>query len=548
MTHHEVIVFLLQVAVMLAVALGAGQFMRRLGQPAVVGELLGGVLLGPTLFGTLAPELYAALFPTSEVLSAAFEAVVKLGMLFFLFAAGLEVNLSHLRGRGTSTTLTSIGGIVVPFGLGVGSVLLAPTLWGSSAGEPLMTLALFMGAALSITALPVIARILMELNLIKHELGTVIMVAATVNDLAGWSLFAIILSRLDSAGSEIRPLWLTVGLVLLFVGATLGAGTWMTRRLLPSIKAHLAWPGGFLASVTVAILLASLVAEAIGIHAFFGAFLVGVALGRDTEAYQSAYEILYTFAASLLTPLYFVSIGLRSNFAANFDLTLVLVVLGVASLGKIGGAGIAARLGGMSWHDAMIVGMGMNARGAMEIILATVALEAGLIDQRIFVALVIMAIVTSMVSGPGIKQIMALRAQEEEGTPSGSFEARVERVPQAVSEEVEGEHGQGDGKPREKDEVRRAEKLIALPTKHRPPFRGRGLRAEAEEGERRRIQDGCGDAQRSRNDQRRQRVGENAAEKDARVPGTERARGVHVLLLLDREARLPAPRAHRRES
>lgn len=408
MTHDNLILFFLQLAALLAVALILGQLMRRLGQPAVLGELLGGIVLGPTVFGALRPEWYHWLFPDGGVTADMREGLLGLGMLFFLFVAGLEVELSQLRRRGLSVILTSGLGIALPLGLGFGLVWLWPEymIGPQAAGDQKALFALFMGAALSISALPVIARILMDLKLLQKELGLVVMTAATINDLIGWTLFAVLLGLFQPAVGGGRSLWLTVGLVLLFTTAVLVMGRFAGRPALRWLRANVAWPSGFIGVTAVLILVAAAVTEAIGIHAIFGAFLVGVALAQHSEEWRDASEVIHHFALSFFAPIYFASIGLKANFATHFDVVLVVVVLLVACLGKIVGAGLGARLGGMNGRQALAVGFGMNARGAMEMILASVALQYGLIDERIFVALIVMALVTSVLSGPVMQRLM----------------------------------------------------------------------------------------------------------------------------------------------
>lgn len=406
MSHLEIIAFFIQLALMLALAIIGGQLMRWWGQPAVLGELIGGILLGPTVFGALFPASHAWLFPDTGHLPLARETLVKLGMLFYLFIAGLEVNTTYLKQRGLSTVLTSLLGIVIPFTLGFASVWFLPHWWGQP--NPLM-LSLFIGTALSISALPVIVRILKDLGLVNRDLGTVIIAAAIVNDLIGWTLFALILTEFVPTPAAERSFWLTLAWVSLYFVVILGLGHWAGRTLLTWLQTHLPWPSGFIGVTAVLVLSAAAVAEAIGIHAFFGAFLVGVGLAQHHQTSQGhqAHETVYQFVVSFLTPIYFVSIGLKANFLTHFDLPLVTLVLTVACVGKIVGAGLGARLGGMSTHEALAVGFGMNARGAIEIILATVALEYGVIDQRIFVALVIMALVTSMMSGPIMQRLLS---------------------------------------------------------------------------------------------------------------------------------------------
>lgn len=405
MNHHELILFFLQICIMLTVALVFGQVMRKLHQPAVLGELAGGILLGPTIFGALVPHAYTWLFPTEDVISSGREAVIQIGMLFFLFVGGLEVNLARLRRRGLGVALTSLLGILVPFSLGFGSVLFLPHLWGPRAHENTLIFAVFIGAALSISALPVIARILMDLDLIQEEMGVIVMTAATMSDLIGWSLFAVILTTFVP-NSPNRSLWATLGLVIGISAVILSFGRWIGQPILRWLRFSIAWPSGFIGATTVLVLLAAALAETIGIHAIFGAFLVGVALGQGLEEGNHAQEIIYQFAISFFAPLYFVSIGLKADFAANFDLPLVLLVLFIACVGKICGAGLGAWVGGMTLREALAVGFGMNARGAMEMILASAALEYKLIDQRIFVALIVMALVTSMLSAPALQRLM----------------------------------------------------------------------------------------------------------------------------------------------
>jgi Kef-type K+ transport system membrane component KefB len=409
MSHHDLILFFLQVCTMLGVALVCGQAMRKLHQPAVLGELIGGVLLGPTIFGAFAPKTYSGLFHASDVASTGREAVIRLGLLFFMFVAGLEVDMAHVRQRGLSVVLTSALGIVLPFGLGFGLVLTVPALFGSQAQGRTMLFALFMGMAMSISAIPVIARILMDLDLLKRELGTVVMAAATIDDLVGWSLFAVILSRFAPGGLHTGGPIVTLAVVVGLFAAILTVGRWAGPRALHWLQSHLAWPSGFIGVTTMLVLVAASLTEALGIHAVFGAFLVGVALAETSEAWTQAHDVVYQFAISLFAPLYFVSVGLKADFVANFDLPLVLTVLLIACLGKVVGAGLGARLGGLPTRHALAVGFGMNARGAMEMILASVALEYGLIDQRVFVALVVMALVTSMLSGPVMQRLLGAR-------------------------------------------------------------------------------------------------------------------------------------------
>ncbi len=413
MNPSQLHAFFLQIGLMLAVAWIFGYLLRRIGQPPVLGELIGGILLGPTLLGSFAPDLHAGLFPVDDAIATGVDALLKLGMLFFMFAAGLEVNLVHFRQCKKAVALTSLMGGAVPFALGFGMVLLFPGLWGQQP-RPLL-LALFMGTALSISALPIIARILMDIKLIDTPIGMTVMASAMVNDLIGWSLFALILGNLEKGGSGAN-VFATLGPVLAFVVLILGLGHWVLQPLLHKTRFFKDWPGGLLTFLSVLVVVAGTVADIAGINPIFGAFLMGITLGQDDDPGQEQriHGMIQPFALNFFAPLYFVSVGLKANFFGQFDAGLVLPVFLIACLGKILGAGMGARLGGMPWRESMTVGVGLNARGAIEIILASVAMEHGLIDQRIFVALVAMAFATTLISAPLLHRLAGRQQQQPE--------------------------------------------------------------------------------------------------------------------------------------
>jgi Kef-type K+ transport system membrane component KefB len=394
------VIFFLEIAVMLSMALFCGQLMSRFSFPAVFGELFGGIILGPTVWGWLSPGTYYWLFPTLGAVYHGRDALIQICMLFFLFAAGLEMNLSLIKKRGINIAWASLTGIVVPFIMGFGTVVLFPDLWEGHFQGKTLFFAMFMGTALSISALPVIARTLMDLELMNTDIGMIITGTATINDLVGWSLFAFILSNFASESIIDIPPHITFILVFLLFAFMLTIGRTLAQKALKWLKLYMPWPGAFLGITTILILLAAACAEVLGIHAIFGAFLVGLAFSQNLEKRDEAHEMIYQFVMYFFAPLYFVSIGLRANFVASFDLTLVLVVLLVACIGKILGVTLGLRASKMPWRQSAVIGFGLNARGAMEMILATIARDAGIIDDRLFVALVIMALITSVLSGP----------------------------------------------------------------------------------------------------------------------------------------------------
>ena len=424
MNDLNLVIFFHQIAVMLGVALLLGQVMRHLGQAAVLGELIGGVVLGPTLLGTFFPEAYQWLFPKGEVVSAELNSLIQLGMLLFMFVAGLEVDVSHAWEKRKAVILTSLCGVLVPFGLGVGIIFAMPDLQGEPRAVHTWIFAIFFGTALSISALPVILRTLMDLDLLRTEIGIVIMSAAPVSDLVGWTLFAAIIQVVTTTGSVGASCALSFLKVIILSAVIVAGLPMLSRRLLRSIPNFFTWPNGFISMIILTVLIVAGLAEWLGLHPFFSAFLVGIVLREHfLQRGNHIREILYQFALSFFTPLYFVSIGLRANFIESFDFKLVSVVFLIACLGKVIGAGTGAFWGGMSPRRALCVGFGLNARGAMEIVLASVALDMKLIDHRVFVALFIMALLTSMLSGPVIKKLssadLAARIDTDSAKESG---------------------------------------------------------------------------------------------------------------------------------
>jgi Kef-type K+ transport system membrane component KefB len=415
MTSQDFVKFALQISVMLGFALLFGQFMRRIKQPAVLGEMIGGIILGPTIFGLLAPGMFDWLFNSSTTVVAVRDASIKLGMLFFLFVAGLETNISDLKKLGRKAALIGLIGTLVPIGAGVTLVYALPRdFWGEAVQAHLFAFALFVGMNLANSANPVLARILMDLGLLKGGIGTLCMTATIVDDLVNWTLFAIILSDITPSGSaSATSLPMSIVLVALVFVLLLGVGRWVGPRTMRWIKGHVTWPSGFIAVTAVVILVSASITESLGIHAFLGAFLVGAALGGQGDEHQEAHDVIMRFALSFFAPIYFISIGMTTNYITNFDWRLVLVILAVALVSKLFGVLLGAKMARMPIdRDAWAIAFGLNARGATGIILAGVGRAAGVIDDRIFVAIVVMALVTSILAGPMMNWLLSDRIAE----------------------------------------------------------------------------------------------------------------------------------------
>jgi len=409
LTQHEVMTMFLALAVLLGTAKLAGELMQKLGQPSVLGEILAGILLGPTLLGHFRPQIYAALFPSTGAMPIVLETVTTIGVVFFLLTAGLEIDLRSIFRQGKSALLVSFFGVIIPFALGFAAAGAFPRFLGAEAGASRLIFALFVGTALSISALPVIAKILMDLNLIRTEMGTVVMSSAMFDDLVGWILFSMILGMMNAGSHSFGGVKRTILLVAAFTLLALTVVRWLIDKILPFIQAHTSWPGGVLGFIFTLTLAGAAFAEFAGIHAVFGAFITGIAVGESTHLRKRTSEHIHSIVTNVFAPFFFASIGLRTNFVSNFNLGITATVIGVACLGKLLGAGWGAHLGGMDRRTSWRVGLAMNARGAMEMILGLLELQAGLIRETMFVALVVMALFTSLVSAPAIHFLLRRR-------------------------------------------------------------------------------------------------------------------------------------------
>jgi len=405
LSHSDVVHLLVQLSIMLLMGRLLAEAARKFKQPAVIGEIIAGLLLGPTVLGMINPEWFHTLYPVPSSTATVLTGFVQVAVIMLLFIAGLEVDLHIVWQQGRQAVATSLLGLIIPFFLGFIFPYNFPEFFGIAEGQQRLIFALFMGTAMAITALPVIVRILMDINIFKSRMGLLIVASAMVDDVVGWLIFSVILGMIGKHAGTMSIFYttiLTVGFVVFML--TIGRG--LLNRVLPWVNKKLAWPGGVLSISLALCFLGAAFTEYIGIHAVFGAFIVGVAVGDSEHFSERAKEIVHQFINNIFAPLFFVSIGLRVNFITNFDPVLTAIIIVIAFAGKIIGSGLGTRLGGFTWRESFAAGFGMNARGAMEIILGIVALENGLINEKVFVSLVIMALVTSMSSGPLMKWML----------------------------------------------------------------------------------------------------------------------------------------------
>jgi Kef-type K+ transport system membrane component KefB len=390
--------FLLQLVVILGVARGLGEWLRRLGQPPVVGELAAGILLGPTVLGRLWPEAQAWLFPAG-VQQNLLDTVAFLGLIFLLLLSGIEMDTRVLRALGKSAALIAVAAFVVPFALGGWAGWTAPEQFiGAKASRWLLLL--FLGTALGITALPVIAKILLDLGAVKRNVGVAIMGAAMAQDLVGWTLLFVIVKLAQSGGIQALPLLQVGATVGLFLWAAYRLGRPVLRFILSVVDERMKLEYANLTTIVLFTFFYAAVTQAIGIHAVFGAFLAGVTVARAPGLRPQTRETVREFSLAVFTPIFFCTVGLQVDLLAVTHWGFFLWLLVLAAAGKIVGALIGGGMGGRPWLESLAIGVGMNARGAMELVLGVVGYTQGLISRELFSIIVLIAVTTSIMTPP----------------------------------------------------------------------------------------------------------------------------------------------------
>jgi Kef-type K+ transport system membrane component KefB/mannitol/fructose-specific phosphotransferase system IIA component (Ntr-type) len=408
LSPEELATMMAALALLIGSARLLGELARYFHQPSVLGELLAGVLLGPTVLGAVAPAWQQRLFPQEGPNALVLDGISQLSIVMFLLVAGMEVDLSIVWKQGRSALKVGVLGTVIPFALAFVLALFLPTALGRQADADRWVFVLFLSTAMAISALPVIAKTLMDLDLYRTDLGMVVMSAAIFNDLIGWTVFAMIMGMIGKGGAGLS-IGATLALTLVFAVLMMTVGRYLMHKTLPILQAYTHYPGGILGFAMTVGLAGAALTELIGIHAIFGAFLVGVALGDSTHLQERTRVMIDEFVSFIFAPLFFASIGLKVNFITNFDFRLVAVILLLACAGKLLGVVLGARWGRFPRRDQWAIAFAMNARGAMEIVLGTLALQAGIIHQKLFVALVVMAMATSAMSGPLIHRALQRR-------------------------------------------------------------------------------------------------------------------------------------------
>jgi len=385
--------FLLQVLVVLAIAKLAGRCMRLIHQPAVIGEMIAGILLGPSLLGFLLPSAHGWLFPKDGLTSLGH--VSQLGVLIFMFAAGAEWDMSRLRDRFKSTVMISLSGMVLPFLIGIG---LAGFLYANYAPEGVnqFDFSLFIGISLCVTAFPVLLRIIDDRGYSGSEIATIAIACAAISDASAWALLGVIVATVQSQSITSAVVCALTALAYAWILA------FPARHFIASQSVDDKNDSRCLVIIVIAILASAMFTELIGLHLLFGAFLAGIAVSSNPMLRSIVEEKIEPFAGALLLPLFFAQTGLntRIDMLSGKEWLLCIAITVLATIGKLGGTHFSARLGGLSKPDAWRLGALMNTRGLMELIVLAIGLQLGLISQNLYAILVLVAIITTVMTGP----------------------------------------------------------------------------------------------------------------------------------------------------
>lgn len=400
---------LIQIVIILATARALGWVFRRIRQPQVMGEMVAGILLGPSLLGWLAPGVSAALFPSTSL--SLLNGLSQIGLVVFMFLVGLEFNPQHLRGKKHTVIVTSHASIIAPFLLGSALALyLYPKL--SDDSVKFTHFALFMGTAMSITAFPVLARILKERNLVRTPLGTLAISCAAVDDISAWGILAGVVLLVRSSSSAL-PLWLALLLALIFIGIMLFGVRPLARRLEVAYHKKGKITQDLLAFIFLLMMVSAWITELLGLHALIGAFLAGVVMPKAEDFVRALLGKLEYICVVLLMPLFFAFTGLRTSVGLVQGGEMwfyCALIFAVAILGKFGGATLAACANGAPWREAAALGVMLNTRGLIELVVLNIGLDIGVLSPALFAMLVLMALLTTFMTTPLLDWIYLPRA------------------------------------------------------------------------------------------------------------------------------------------
>ncbi|CQD13143.1 integral membrane ion antiporter [Mycobacterium europaeum] len=404
---HQIQVFLLQIGLLLLLATVLGRLAVKLNLSAVVGELLAGVVLGPSILGHAAPGIQHWLFPAQTEQAHLLDVVGQVGVLLLVGITGAHLDLKSLRRRGATAVKVSLAGLLVPLALGIGVAFLLPaTMMAGSTTRP--TFAMFFGVAMCVSAIPVIAKTLADLNLTHRDTGQLILTAGMVDDAVGWFLLSVV-SAMAVGGVHGWKVTLSVGLLIAFVVLAALAGRPLVRRAF-RLAGRSSDSGASVVTAVLVIIAGASITQSLGLEAVFGAFVAGVLVGAPGAGEPARLASLRTSVMWVFAPIFLATAGLRMDLTALANPSVAsaaVVVLAIAIIGKFAGAYIGARSSRLTRREGLALGAGMNARGVVEVVVALVGLRLGVISSATYTAIVLVAIITSLMAPPLLRRAMA---------------------------------------------------------------------------------------------------------------------------------------------
>ncbi|HEY4185629.1 MAG TPA: cation:proton antiporter [Polyangia bacterium] len=401
-SNHGVFLLLIELALLIGVTRIGAEIFKRLGLPAVVGELGAGILLGPSVFGRFSPGMFTAIFPAGTGQFQLLDVIGTLGMTFLLLLTGLETDVKLVRNLGRAALMTSGAGMVLPFVLGFALGSFMPDVYLANPQHRTL-FSLFLATTMSISAMPVIAKILVDLDLTKRNIGLVILSAGVVDDTAGWLILSLLAGAATHGSVRIGQLGLTVLYLAAFLAFAVFILSPLLRWLVRVTVERFRVADSDLALIVVTTLFCAALTERIGVHAVFGAFIAGLVLHQVPRLKKDTVARLESFVMSVLAPVFFGIVGLKVDLGALGGGRMFGVVLAVACLGKLIGCALGAVWGGLRFWEAASLAVAMNARGAMGIVAATIGLGLGILGTQMFSIIVMMAIVTSFMAPIGLR-------------------------------------------------------------------------------------------------------------------------------------------------
>ena len=396
-------ILLLQIIVIIGFARFFGFLFKKIGQPAVIGEIVAGIVLGPSIIGSFFPEINHFLFPAASLGSLNF--ISQIGLILFMFIIGMELDLKAISKQAYGAVIISHASIIIPYTLGMGLAYFLYRQY-APAGISFLSFALFMGIAMSITAFPVLARILQEKGLTRSKLGAMALTCAAADDLTAWCILAAVIALVKS-GSSFSVLY-TIGFSIAYVLLMLKVIHPMLEKLGDVYTSRKKMQTPIIAFIFMIMIVSSYVTSIIGIHALFGAFIAGVVMPSNINFRKIVIDKIEDVSIILLLPLFFVITGLRTQIGllneGHLWITFGWILL-VAVAGKFGGSALAARMVGQSWKDSLSIGVLMNTRGLMQLIVLNIGYDLGILSPQIFAMMVLMALVTTFMTGPALDLI-----------------------------------------------------------------------------------------------------------------------------------------------